>query len=69
MFVKQDSGDVPKVACINCSLKIPATSVRQHLEICCKDDELLVQYYCVINIDENEISLNINTTCVNIVVI
>ena len=40
VFVKQDSGDVPKVACINCSLKIPATYVRQHLDVCYKDDEL-----------------------------
>ena len=38
--VKQDSGSVPKVACINCSLEIPVTLVREHLAACCNGDDL-----------------------------
>lgn len=40
MSVKQDSGSVPKVACIICSLEIPVTLVRQHLAVCCNHDDL-----------------------------
>ncbi|CAB4033249.1 Hypothetical predicted protein, partial [Paramuricea clavata] len=40
MDSSEDTGSVPLVKCMNCEVEVLITEIREHQQICCRDDEL-----------------------------